>query len=261
MSQQKRPESIEDYKKWLLEVHNVKITNQTENYYNSVVNAVKVGFEKSDFWKKLTTNLKEYNDQYAIKTKYPLLVQIDIELVTKPFKSFLEKTHRRNVLHNKNWPEPPSVGWMLEDNWFTESNDLVRTLIVVKYLDGVEFILKKLETLCEDCILENRKKLEAREDGYYAAHFYITQEFEIPTKIWNTVKLPLKIEIQITTQLQEVIRKLLHTYYAKQRISSSFQDQSWKWDYKSNEFSASYLGHILHYIEGLIVETRERQKN
>ena len=34
----------------------------------------------------------------------------------------------------------------------------------------------------------------------------------------------------------------------------------WQWDYKSDEFSANYLGHILHYVEGMIVEIREKQK-
>ena len=77
---------------------------------------------------------------------------------------------------------------------------------------------------------------------------------------WETDVISMKIEIQITTQLQEVIRKLLHSYYEGKRKSFNFADQSWKWKYQSNEFSASYLGHILHYIEGLIVQTREKQK-
>jgi len=257
---QPQPKSIDEYKQWLEKEHSLKITDQTQNYYNSVINAIKVDFEKSEFWTKLTKNLMDYNDSYAIKTGYPLLAQTELVLDTKSFVSFLDKTFRRNITHNRNWPKPPVEGWLLENNWFEESNDLVRTLIVVKYLDGVEFILKKLKSICDECVLEHDEKLEARDDGYYAAHFYHIQEFEIPTKTWETRKIPIKIEVQVTTQLQEVIRKLLHHYYERTRTTIMFRDPSWKWDYQSNEFSASYLGHILHYIEGLIVQTRERER-
>ena len=37
-------------------------------------------------------------------------------------------------------------------------------------------------------------------------------------------------------------------------------DMKWQWDYKSDEFTANYLGHILHYVEGRIVELRDKQK-
>ncbi|MGA8485346.1 MAG: hypothetical protein WB706_13230 [Nitrososphaeraceae archaeon] len=36
-------------------------------------------------------------------------------------------------------------------------------------------------------------------------------------------------------------------------------DTNWKWNYKSDLFSSSYLGHILHYVEGLILEVRDKQ--
>lgn len=260
MSNEKtKPETIKEYKKWLDAEHSIKITDRTKNYYNSVADTVKVSFEGSQFWTKLTTNLQDYNDQFSLNTQYPLLVQTEIQLQTKSFDSFLEKTFRKNVIYNLNWPNPPQEGWLLETNWFSQINDIVRALIVVKYLDGVDFLLKKIELLCEDCHLEVSKKLEAREDGYYAAHLHIKDEFEIPKMDWDTKKIPFTIEIQVTTQLQEVIRKLLHRYYEASRRLPQLDD-SWKWDYESNEFATNYLGHILHYIEGMIVEARERQK-
>jgi hypothetical protein len=58
--------------------------------------------------------------------------------------------------------------------------------------------------------------------------------------------------------LQEVLRKLLHKYYEEKRKREKREDISWQWDYKSEEFAVNYLGHILHYIEGLILEVRDR---
>ena len=67
------------------------------------------------------------------------------------------------------------------------------------------------------------------------------------------------VEIQITTQLQEVIRRLLHKYYERQRSGRSTSDLKWQWDYKSDEFAANYLGHILHYVEGMIMDVRDKR--
>ncbi|MGA8916838.1 MAG: hypothetical protein WB474_12690 [Nitrososphaeraceae archaeon] len=43
------------------------------------------------------------------------------------------------------------------------------------------------------------------------------------------------------------------------RIETRNYDTNWKWNYKSDLFSSSYLGHILHYVEGLILEVRHKQ--
>ena len=78
---------------------------------------------------------------------------------------------------------------------------------------------------------------------------------------WDTERIDVSIELQITTQLQEVIRKLLHSYYENVRKrAGEREDVKWQWNYKSEEFAANYLGHILHYIEGMIMEVRERQR-
>ncbi len=254
-----KPENLDQYVEWLNETHKKSISNKTKTYYDSVSSTVQSKFSTSPFWTELSEQLREFNDQFSIQTQYPLLVTDKIELNIKPWNSFLEKNFRYNVVNNKNWPNPPNRGWIFDDTWFPKANDIVRTLITVKYLDGVEFIIKKIESLANKHNLETGKKLEARDDGYYAAHIYIADEFDIPKIDWDSIKIKFTIEIQITTQLQEVIRTLLHRYYeAKRKLPKP--DDSWKWDYKSNEFSASYLGHILHYIEGLIVETREKQK-
>jgi len=86
------------------------------------------------------------------------------------------------------------------------------------------------------------------------------QEFEIPKFPYDTERVVVSLEIQITTQLQEVIRRLLHKYYESRRMDMEEEESKWQWNYRSDEFVANYLGHILHYVEGMIVEVRERQK-
>ncbi|MFZ2411542.1 MAG: hypothetical protein WAW23_08225 [Candidatus Methanoperedens sp.] len=256
-----KPKNIEEYKKWLKEQHKVEISDRTQTYYDSVTSKIKLDFENSEFWSQLTENLKEYNDEYLVGSGYQLLIpKFTPELITKSFDSFLLKTFRKNIIENNNWPESPKNGWILPTNWHLRINDSVRTLIVVKYLDGVDFLINKIKFLCEQNKCNCKIFLEAREEGYYAAHLYINEKFEIPKIDWNTEKIDVSIEIQITTQLQEVIRKLLHKYYENRRKKITKEDIKWQWDYKGDEFTANYLGHILHYVEGMIMEIRDKQK-
>ena len=155
-----KPENIDEYIKWLNDTHNKSITRKTETYYDSVSSKVQSKFSTSPFWIELSEQLQEFNDQFSLKTQYPLLVNDKIELNIKTWNSFLEKNFRHNVVNNNNWPDPPELGWVFNDTWFSKANDIVRTLIVVKYLDGVDYLIKKIESLAEKHNLEITKKLE-----------------------------------------------------------------------------------------------------
>ncbi len=255
-----KPTDIEQYKKWLEENYQVEITDRIKNNYESAVDKMKQQFQKSAFWKQLGNNLREYNDEYFLDTGYQLLQESGLpNILIKPFNSFLEKTFRKNILENENFPEPPIEGWILPENWYSLINDILRTTIVVKYLDGVDFIIGKIQSLCEDIKKDFECTFEAREVGYYAVHLYIREQFEIPRMDWDTIKVSTTFEIQLTTQLQEVIRKLLHKYYEERRMLPPETERMWQWDYRSDEFATNYLGHILHYIEGMIMEIREKE--
>jgi len=205
-------------------------------------------------------DLQQINQQFYLSTNYYLLVGSNPpELQIKPFGSFLLKTFRQNVISNPNWPRPPDCGWLLPDNWFSRVNDAVRTCFVVKYLDGVAFLAAQLAERAKAAAYESKVDFEAKEEGYYAAHFYVTFPCEVPREDWDTKGVTISVEIQITTQLQEVIRRLLHKYYEQRRTERPSPDVKWQWDYRSDEFAANYLGHILHYVEGMIMDVRDRR--
>ena len=256
-----KPQNIDEYKKWLLDKHGVTISSKTQAYYDSVALKVKQEYENSTFWSEIGQNLAIYDEEYLTRTGYHLLTSMTMpNLEMKKFDSFLLKAFRKNIINNDHYPDPPSEeGWILPDSWFSQINDTVRTTMVVKYLDGVDFMKNKIGSLCDQHKMDFKCFLEAREEGYYAAHLYTIREFEIPTETWDTRKVPIQIEIQVTTQLQEVIKRLLHKYFEARRTLVGSKDLKWQWDYKSDEFIANYLGHILHYVEGMIMEVRDRQ--
>ncbi len=257
-----KPKTLKEYKEWLKKEHGVEINEKTKTYYESITTKVKSDLEKSDFWISIKDNYQRIDQEYILATSgYGLfLPDKPPEFEIKSFDSFLLKTFRKNVIQNKSWPSEPASGWILPENWLSKITDIVRTCFVVKYLDGVKYFADALCTICKENKLYPTVDFEAKEEGYYAAHALVTQIFDIPGEEWDTLKQEMSIEIQITTQLQEGIRKLLHKYYDEQRKKIALSPIKWQWDYKSDEFSTNYLGHILHYVEGMIMEIREKQQ-
>jgi len=258
-----KPTTIHEYVSWVRTEHGVtEKTRRLQNHFESVAARLKLSFELSAFWVQLKNNLRNFHEEYLLRTGYDLLQTFDAPLIlTKPFNSFLLKTFRYNVLENGRWPDPPIDGWVLPHGWYSRIHDIVRTSLVVKYLDGVEFIISKLKTLSQENALHCEVSFEAREEGYYSAHFNVQQEVEIPRFDWDTERIQARFEIQVTTQLQAIIRRLLHKYYGERRarLRPDQGASKWQWDYKSDEFVTNYLGHILHYVEGMIMEVRGRQ--
>jgi ppGpp synthetase/RelA/SpoT-type nucleotidyltranferase len=131
-------------------------------------------------------------------------------------------------------------------------------MVVVKYLDGVGILAERLQQLCNTPDLTTSVDWEAREEGYYAAHLYVEREYSIPLDL-GSERVPIKVEMQVTTQLQEAINRLTHKYYEVRRRKIKSSDSKWQWDYGNDEFIPNYLGHILHYVEGMIMEVRNRE--
>ena len=256
-----RPTDLNQYEKWLEEELGYRITARVKRRYETVSLLVRSGFEQTDFWKCLKKELEESEAAYQLKTNGYSLLMIKpekLELDIKGFDPFVWKTVRWNAFENKNWPSKPDGGWVTPENWFSKINDIVRTRVVVKYLDGVEILVERLQQLCNISDLTPSVKWEASEEGYYAAHLYVEREYSIPLE-FDSEKVPIKVEIQVTSQLQEAIDRLTHKYYEERRSKVKSSDSKWQWDYEGDEFIPNYLGHILHYIDGMIMEVKNRE--
>ena len=67
--------------------------------------------------------------------------------------------------------------------------------------------------------------------------------------------------MQLCTQIQEVLRLLTHDLYRKRRVEPLVPGYRWQWDCESDEFVLNYLGHMLHYADGMIMNSRLRISN
>jgi hypothetical protein len=105
--------------------------------------------------------------------------------------------------------------------------------------------------------LTSRGYSQERDDGYYAFHSYVTFEAELFDAKWNSVPAGVEVEIQITTQLQEVLRNLTHPLYERRRLQADDHSGKWKWEFDSNRFRLAYLSHALHLLESMILDSRK----
>jgi hypothetical protein len=256
-----RPSFGAPYELWLAREHSVTNLSTHRNHYDIVSQELARSFQISGFWRKVLAQLPNTDARYLIDHKYPLVATFTPEILIKPWASFLEKSYRINIARNPNFPSPPADGWCLPPSWHTRIHDIVRTTIVVRYLDGVPLVLDQLRDMAASEALVSAGELEARVDGYYGGHFNCHKPCEISALDWSKITDTFQLEIQVTTSIKDVIKTLLHRYYEATRLErgiTDIRDISWKYD--SEEFIAAYLGHILHYVEGMIIEVRDRKR-
>jgi len=256
-----RPSFGAEYRLWLEKVHLLNDLDKYESHYKVVSARIAEVFKGSVFWGSVIEEMRNIDASYIMKNKYPLIRDQEPKVVLKSWESFLNKTFRKNVLYNENWPLPPASGWILPPDWFCQINDIVRTSIVVRYIDGVPLVLNKLRQLAIANHVDCDAELISRDDGYYGAHSLCQVECEILSLDWKKLKIKPRVEIQITTQMKDIFKTLLHSFYEDSRNIPDARKsiESAAWNYKSDEFIARYLGHILHYVEGMIIEVRDRR--
>jgi hypothetical protein len=264
-----KPNNYLDYINWWNDHFDDKIGLLARRTYSSTRDLVAFQFEHSNEFITLIHQLYNYDSEYKYNSGYDLLMRKpeDIALDKKDWVSFISKVWRKNVVQNTNWSSQqwdsqvckPKGGWITPSNWFEEIHDIVRTRIVVKYFDGVRLLLDKMCELFPTLGCEVMPDWEAREEGYYAAHLNVIKEYQVPVGL-EISKMKISVEIQITTQMKEVITELTHKYYERRRELLNKPDIKWQWDYESEEFLPNYLGHILHYVEGAVMQVRNREK-
>jgi hypothetical protein len=250
-----------DYKKSFGKINENKNEGQLKNHYESCTKLAKEQLLKHPFWIELRNSISEwdalYRQESGAEGLYKGTQSDQASLVIKPWDSLLQKAYKKNVIENRNWPEVPDQGWVKHDCWFARVGDILRTQFVCRYIDGVEFISNRLVELAKKHNLEFNNQLKATNEGYYAGHVDLKFDFTITDFEFENILVSGWVEFQITTQLKEVVKQLMHVHYESDRIkSSSSEVKEWQWDYNAPSFDANYLGHVMHYLEVQILKLR-----
>jgi ppGpp synthetase/RelA/SpoT-type nucleotidyltranferase len=141
---------------------------------------------------------------------------------------------------------------------FGRVNDLVRSTIVCRHIDEPAKIAQQITTKAASLGLKASSRAQTKDEGYYAHHVYVSIPTNLMDQSWQEFGEAVLLEIQVTTQMQHMLYELTHRFYDRERNLPPRDDAgSWKWDYRSARFSASYLSHTLHLLEGMILQLYE----
>jgi hypothetical protein len=211
---------------------------------------------------QIITELRSLPARYATGRPhllfYPPAIPAELGLLTKPFGSAIDKLYRSNILYNRQFPDPPRGGWIEAAELYEKIDDLIRARLVCKYMDGPRFVCEALMCHCRQVGIESKFRELSTEAGYYAWHFYARIPVELMLEAASVVQKNMWVEIQITTQLAEVITALTHEFYEARRSAGPVpKDNDWKWDASSQGFRSAYLGHGLHLLEGIIQNLKD----
>jgi hypothetical protein len=231
--------------------------------YDFNISAARMKLQQADLLGDLLEHLNRIGLSYAGgRPQYLFFYSnlTDLAIFTKPFSSVLNKIFRVNYLENKNFPSPPSNHEFINIyNLFEhpKMNDLLRGRLVCKYMDGPQAVAAGLRDFCSRRGLSFQSYPRNNDRGYYAWHCYIGVKSEIMVNADVTIKT-ICFEIQITTQLAELITGLTHGLYEVQRATPPLEDDhDWRWQPKTQRFRSTYIGHTLHLLEGIIQMFRD----
>jgi len=255
-----KPKTIDEYVDWFKQDFNIDLRHkQTETAYKINSSNALTTIQESNFFKQLPSKLEEYAKSYETQHSADLLMAVpSLKLDQKPYASLIDKTFRYNVLWNKNWPKEPKLGWLTPESWYEKINDLIRTTVVCKFIDGPGFLAENIKLFAQSMSIEAESRPQGRDEGYYAYHFYAYFDVDLFMPNGATKSSRVRLEIQVTTQLQDILRKLTHKHYAEDRVRQ--ETDAWRWEYSSNKFKSRFLSHTLHLLEALIVELRDENK-
>jgi|AGTN01.1.fsa_nt_gi hypothetical protein len=207
------------------------------------------------FWTKVNQNLPRWETQYRSEKNAALLQHG----VLKGFEAKSGESIRSKVLR-KCRGNPDGIEDIIPSTGPPVPciSDLVRTRIVCKYIDGVEFLSTKISELARDerCLVKRSR--EGRLEGYFAQHIDLDQTVLFRVDGRGTMT-NVRCELQIATQLATHVWDGGHFVYEQEREDPE-EPSKWQWAPTDQRFIANQLGHMLHLADGLLLQLRDKPR-
>lgn len=256
---QKKPAvSWEEYPKWYSQTFGIRIDDpKLRTHYETTHRTISAELQQHPFRIGLDEQILKISQTNGL----PLMSNERFEFFSKPFTSVVDRSYRHNILWNDQFPNEHHRGWMYHETWFERLQDAFRGAIIYKYADSPAICCNHLKAFSDSLGLQSRSYSQASEEGYYAHHYYVKIPVNTVLLDFTTKKIDMTVEIQITTQFQDALRAITHPFYENRRLLAEPGNGDWKWDLDTPQFKASYLGHTLHLLEGMIVEIRKAMTN
>jgi ppGpp synthetase/RelA/SpoT-type nucleotidyltranferase len=209
-----------------------------------------IDLSNSEFWRRAREELEKWRQDYHSHAKVSLLTTAGLpNFVHKSSASVKNKLMRR--LQDR---KPLFIN---EQDAIPGFGDLVRIRIVCSYLDGVEFIAKKIVDLAASSGLEPTLERQGSLNGYFAQHVNCAKSQVF--RLGGAEKLVVVgFEVQIATEFATRMWDATHALYEADRVRD-VDPSGWQWDASDPRFLAHQLGHMMHLADGLLVQLRNGQ--
>jgi len=134
-------------------------------------------------------------------------------------------------------------------------NDLVRTRISCKFVDGVQFLASRLNDLGKTLGVRTERQWVGSLEGYFAQH--VTFQAEVYFRFGGGVTpTTITCEVQVGTDLSTRVWESAHAIYEGARDTPD-EPAEWQWNPKDPRFVARELGHMIHLADGLLMQLRD----
>ena len=226
------------------------------DYWNIVEsNVVQWAREVSvaQFWSDTGRDLEKWRTEYRAQTGSTLLSQAKLpDFVAKSKESSIEKLQRK-------YPSSKAADAFTGGYPIPKIGDLIRVRLTCSYLDGVEFIAQKLMELARSIGVNATHEKQGKIEGYYAQHINITQD--VLLKVAGVRRaIQVECEIQIATDMSTKMWDTSHGLYENTRGQPS-EAENWQWKHSDPRFISNQLGHMVHLVDGLLIQLRETTKH
>jgi ppGpp synthetase/RelA/SpoT-type nucleotidyltranferase len=210
------------------------------------------------FWKEAERRLEQWRTSYRLETDAALLARAGLrQFDSKSAESIEDKLFRRCTTDKeylqkaieKSGPPIPQI------------EDLVRTRIPCRYIDGVDFLATKLFDLAAEMHLAPERRRKGSIEGYFAQHILLQQEVIYRSGGQGTIA-KIVCEIQIASDMATHMWEASHPLYEDVRGDRA-DPEDWQWKPTDPRFLSNQLGHMIHLADGLLVQLRQvtrRQK-
>jgi hypothetical protein len=214
---------------------------------------ISVGF----FWAAAKKRLPHWRSEYRSLRSADLLASFDLpDFVSKHSDSIINKLLRQHKKQKQTLQELiPDQGPPIP-----MLGDIVRTRIRCQYIDGVEFLADKLQSLGDELGVSPKRERKGSIEGYFAQHINIRHEVNYREAGHGNLT-SIACEIQIASSMASQMWQTAHPLYEIVRSDISSPDNIWQWTPNDPRFISNQLGHMLHLADGLLVQLRDSNKS